>query len=242
MIRSVLATRYVTPLREGGSLPAIVEADDDGHVRAEVPRRRAGPARADRRAGRRRDRPRAGPAGAGDRASSSSTRRSAATSPTPRSSDLLKASAGLNLALDYLPGSLTFDPLVAPTPSSRSRLGASSGSTPSSPTSTARARNTNMLIWHRRLWLIDHGAALYFHHAWDDYRRSAPRAPFPLIKRSRAAAVAPRELREADEALRARLTPATLEDIVALIPDGWLGDEPHFAMRRSIAPPMWSIC
>ena len=92
------------------------------------------------------------------------------------------------------------------------------------------ARNTNMLMWHRRLWLIDHGATLYFHHSdgWAEDRQRA-RAPFPLIKDNVLLRRAG-QLAEVDEALTALLTPAVIERIVGLIPEAWLeGEASHRA-------------
>ena len=103
----------------------------------------------------------------------------ARTEPDPEIQDLIRASAGLNLALDYLPGSVMFDPVAE-------RLDADLASKvvwlDAYVTNVDRtARNTNMLMWHRRLWLIDHGAALYFHHTWINYIERS-RDAFPLIK------------------------------------------------------------
>ena len=105
----------------------------------------------------------------------------ARTEPDPEIHALIRDSAGLNLALDYLPGSVTFDPVVEkPDADLASRIVWFDAYV----TNVDRtARNTNMLMWHRRLWLIDHGATLYFHHSpgWDGRSRRA-RDPFPLIK------------------------------------------------------------
>src|SRR3977135_3697190 len=165
-LRTVTATRYVTTLREGGSLPAIVEADDDGMY---VLKFRG--------------------AGHGARALvaellSGEIARAlglpvpelvfveldadlARTEPDPEIHALIRASAGLNLALDYLPGSVTFDPVVErPAADPASRIVWFDAYV----TNVDRTvRNTNMLMWHRRLWLIDHGATLYFHHDWHDH-------------------------------------------------------------------------
>ncbi len=89
------------------------------------------------------------------------------------------------------------------------------------------ARNTNMLLWHKRLWLIDHGAALYFHHAWDNYMERS-RKPFPLIKEHVLLPFAG-ALREVDAALSEKLSPELINSIVELIPDAWLGGESQFA-------------
>src|SRR5580765_2422890 len=165
-LRTVTATRYVTPFREGGSLPAIIEADDDGMYVLKF-----------RGAGQ-------GPKAliaelvAGEIARASGLLVPeivfveldpdlARTEPDAEIQDLIRASAGLNLALDYLPGSVTFDPLVLrPEATLASRVvwfDAFVSNLDRTP------RNTNMLVWHGKLWLIDHGAALYFHHDWSDY-------------------------------------------------------------------------
>lgn len=103
----------------------------------------------------------------------------ARTEPDPEIQDLIRASAGLNLALDYLPGAVMFDPVAdkpdADLASAVVRLDAYVTNVDRTP------RNTNMLMWHKRLWLIDHGAALYVHHTWNNYRERS-RDPFPMIK------------------------------------------------------------
>src|SRR5690242_850023 len=177
-MRTVNATRYVTPLREGGSPPAIVEADDDGMYVLKF--RGAGQG----------TKALIAEVLAGELARALSLpvpeivfveldAELARTEPDPEIQDLIRASAGLNLALDYLPGSTTFDPLAwQPDAELASRivwfdaLVSNIDRTP---------RNSNLLLWHRRLWLIDHGAALYFHHDWHDHLERATR-PFPQIK------------------------------------------------------------
>lgn len=223
-MRTVAVTRYVTPLREGGSLPAIVEADDDGTyvlkfrgaaqgpkaliaelVAGEIGRALGLPvpeivlAGVDAALGR----------SEGD----------------PDIQNLLQASTGLNLALDYLPGSLAYDPLVGPFP--EATLASAVVLFDALVTNVDRtARNTNMLIWHQRLWLVDHGAALYFHHARGGYA-SRSRAPF-LQVRDHVLLPLAGALAAADAAQTACLTRERLAAIVALIPAGWL-DDPAFA-------------
>jgi hypothetical protein len=138
---------------------------------------------------------------------------------------LIQASTGLNLALDYLPGALAFDPLLMrPEP----ELAAAIVWLDAFITNVDRtARNTNMLIWHKRLWLVDHGAALYFHHTWTDYLERS-RRPFPQIKDHVLLHLA-RPLAEVDADLSARLTPEVIHGIVDLIPDTWLDPVPGFA-------------
>jgi hypothetical protein len=220
-LRTVVATRYVTPLREGGSLPAIIEADDDGMY---VLKFRG--------------------AGQGVKALIAELIVGeigrvlgllvpeivfveldpdlAGSEPDPEIQELLRASGGLNLGFDYLPGSITFDPLVdQPSAELASSIVWLDGFT----TNVDRTpRNPNMLMWHNRLWLIDHGAALYFHHGTTDYLARS-RRPFPLIKEHILLPVATR-VAEVDPELSSRLTPERLHAIVDLIPDVWLPPEP----------------
>jgi hypothetical protein len=149
----------------------------------------------------------------------------ARTEPDAEIQSLISASAGLNIALDYLPGSVTFDPLVF---------------VPDVQLASAivwfdafvcnvdrTARNVNMLIWHRRLWLIDHGASLYFHHAWNSRDRHAT-TPFALIKNHVLLEYAS-ALAEVDAQMASLLTADKLASIVELIPDSWLPEDPGFA-------------
>jgi hypothetical protein len=218
-LRTVTITRYVTPLREGGSLPAIVEASDDGMY---VLKFRG--------------------AGQGAKASiaelvSGEIARVlglpvpelvfadlnpdlARTEPDPEIHALILDSAGVNIALDYLPGSVTYDPIVQ-------RMDADLASRivwfDAYVTNVDRTvRNTNMLMWHRRVWLIDHGATLYFHHApgWPT-EGARPRDPFPMIKDHVLRRFAT-ELQAVDETLSATLTADVVTTIVNEIPDSWL--------------------
>jgi hypothetical protein len=137
---------------------------------------------------------------------------------------LLDNSAGLNLGLDFLPGSIAYDPAAPPRPDAD--LASQIVWFDAYVTNVDRtARNTNMLLWHRRLYLIDHGASLYFHHAWREWE-SAARAAFPPIAAHVLLPLASR-LAEADDALSRRLDRATLEAILALVPEQWLGDVPE---------------
>jgi hypothetical protein len=225
MIRTVTATRYVTPLREGGSLPAVVEADDDGLYVLKFRGAGQGPkvliaellcgelgralglpvpeivfVELDPALGR--------------------------NEPDGEIQDLVAASGGLNLALDFLPGALAFDPLNVPTvdPTLASAvvwfdaLITNVDRTP---------RNTNLLLWHRQLQLIDHGAALIFHHTWADYETRAL-SPFAAIREHvllpAAAAIA-----EADARLAPLVTPDLLAALVALLPESWLNNGAPFA-------------
>ncbi|MET0333357.1 MAG: HipA family kinase [Rhizobacter sp.] len=216
-MRTVTATRYLTPLREGGSLPAIVEADDDGLYVLKF-----------RGAGQ-------GPKAliaeliAGEMARTlglpvpeivlmALDAELARTEPDPEIQDLIRKSDGLNLALDYLPGSVTFDPLAErPDGELASRIvwfDAFITNIDRTP------RNANLLLWHRQLWLIDHGAALYFHHSWDDFLQRAA-TPFGPIKDHVLIPFANR-VAEVDAAMAAALTPERVAEIVALVPDTWL--------------------
>ncbi len=213
-------TRYATPLREGGSLPAIVEADDDflyvlkfrgagQGVKALIAELIGGElARAlglrvpeivfaglDPALGR--------------------------TEPDEEIQDLLRASGGLNLALHYLSGAITFDPLVNPVDA---KLASQIVWLDCLLTNVDRtARNTNMLIWHKELWLIDHGAALYFHHSWENWEPQS-RRPFAAVKDHVLLPLAS-QLEAVDQEFRALLDAPLIRSIVSLIPDEWLADE-----------------
>lgn len=222
-LRTVSATRYVTPLREGGSLPALVEADDDGMYVLKFCGAGQGPKAliAELVAG---EIARALGLLVPEIVFVDLDPELARTEPDPEIQHLIRASAGLNLALDYLPGSVTFDPLaVQPDP----ELASSIVWFDAYVTNVDRTpRNTNMLIWHRRLWLIDHGAALYFHHTWKDYLERS-QEPFPLIKDHvllRFADV----LRQVDVNLAGRVTQETIDGIVELIPQTWLAGNSPF--------------
>jgi hypothetical protein len=221
--RTVRATRYVTPLREGGSLPAIVEADDDGLYVLKF--RGAGQGAkalvAELLAG---EMARALDLPVPEIVFVEVSAELARTEPDPEIQDLIRASAGLNLALDYLPGSITFDPAAERV---EPRLASAVVWFDAYVTNVDRtARNTNMLMWHRRLWLIDHGAALYFHHNWDDYLARS-RNPFRQIKDHVLLPYAS-ELEGADARLSALLTEELIRGLLSLVPDGWLASEARF--------------
>ncbi|HWS90290.1 MAG TPA: HipA family kinase [Pyrinomonadaceae bacterium] len=222
--RTVRATRYVTPLREGGSLPAIVEADDDGLYVLKF--RGAGQGAkaliAELLAG---ELARALELPVPEIVFVELGAELARTEPDPEIQDLIRASAGLNLALDYLPGSVAFDPAAE-----RVEPGLASAIVwfDAYTTNVDRtARNTNLLMWHRRLWLIDHGAALYFHHAWDNYLGRS-RSPFKQIKEHVLLPYAS-GLEEADARLRPLVTRSLVEGLLSLVPDEWLTSEARFA-------------
>jgi hypothetical protein len=138
--------------------------------------------------------------------------------------DLLRASEGLNLALHYLSGAITFDPLVTTVDATLASQIVWLDSLLMNMDRTAR--NTNMLIWHEELWLIDHGASLYFHHSWQNWEEQALR-PFVLIKDHVLLPFAT-ELEEVNEKFRSVLSPELIESIAALVPDEWLTDEYSF--------------
>jgi hypothetical protein len=220
ILRTVFATRYVTPLREGGSLPAIVEADDDGMYVLKFRGAGQGPKAliAELLAG---EIARAAGLPMPEIVFVELDTELARAEPDPEIQDLIRSSAGLNLALDYLPGSVTFDP-VAESPDAD--LASSIVWFDAYVTNVDRTpRNTNMLMWHRRLWLIDHGAALYFHHRWDNYLERS-RDPFPFIK-NHVLLQSASSLREADSKMTGRITPDVIDRIVKLIPDAWLVDD-----------------
>ena len=132
--------------------------------------------------------------------------------------DLLQGSQGLNLALHFLSGAITFDPVVTVVDA---KLASQIVWLDAFITNVDRTfRNTNMLIWHKELWLIDHGACLYFHHSWNNWEQHA-KSPFALIKDH---VLLPQAslLKEVDSEYKAVLTPELLQEIVALIPDEWL--------------------
>ena len=224
MLRTVEATRYVTPLREGGSLPAVVEADDLGTYVLKF--RGAGQGRkaliAEIVAG---EIARALGLLVPEIVLVNLDPKLARAEPDPEIQDLIRASAGLNLALDYLPGSLGFDPLVEPPgPDLASRilwfdaLVTNVDRTP---------RNPNLLTWHGRLWLIDHGASLYFHHAWRGWEAASKR-PFAGT-RDHVLLPFAGTIAETDAALASQLQDQALREIVDLVPEEWLRDEPAFS-------------
>jgi hypothetical protein len=248
MLRTVYATRYVLPLREGGSLPAIVEADDLGlyvvkfrgagqgilALIAELIAGEIGRALGlrvpelvfidiDPALGR--------------------------NEPDPEIRQLLRASGSLNIALDYLPGSTMFDPAArdaaaSPEASLLVWFDAFVLNVDRTP------RNANLLVWHRKLYPIDHGAALFFHHNWPA-RESKIESPFMEIEHHILLPWA-NEIQEAARAARSCLTPPLLANIVRQVPDSWLTSIPggidpaerragyvDFLVRRLAAAPIF---
>ncbi|HSI56198.1 MAG TPA: HipA family kinase [Ideonella sp.] len=227
-LRTVTVTRYVTPLREGGSLPAIIEADDDGLYVLKFRGAGQGPKAlvAELVAG---ELARVAGLPVPEIVFAELDTDLARTEPDPEIQDLIRASGGLNLALDYLPGSVTFDPLADRPDAATASAVVWFDAFVSNVDRTAR--NTNLLMWHKKLWLIDHGAALYFHHNWSTSLQRS-KAPFPMIKDHVLLKLAS-GLREADAALSERITPAEIERIVHLIPDAWLQDDTAFGSREA---------
>jgi len=222
-MRTVNAARYVTPLREGGSLPAIIEADDEGMYVLKF--RGAGQGAkaliAEVIAG---EIARAAGLLVPELVFVNLDPEIAKTEPDPEIQDLIRASGGLNLGLDYLPGSVMFDPVAdKPDADLASRivwLDAYVTNVDRTP------RNANMLMWHRRLWLIDHGAALYFHHSWTDMDRRT-KDPFALIKEHILLPFAS-ALENADQTMTAAINSNVIKTVVELIPDDWLHDKSPF--------------
>ena len=146
------------------------------------------------------------------------------TEPDEEIQDLNKASVGLNLALHYLSGSITFDPAVV---TLDAMLASQIVWLDCLLTNVDRTcRNTNMLLWHKELWLIDHGASLYFHHSWDDWQAKALQ-PFKYVKKHVLLQQAT-ELEAVDAAYCLMLKEERIQNIVNLIPDAWLTGEPSF--------------
>ncbi len=223
-MRTVNAARYVTPLREGGSLPAIVEADDEGMYVLKF--RGAGQGTkaliAELIAG---EIARAAGLPVPELVFVLLDPEIAKTEPDPEIQDLIRSSGGLNLGLDYLPGSIMFDP-VADKPASdlASRIVWFDAYV----TNVDRtARNANMLMWHRKLWLIDHGAALYFHHSWTNMDQRT-RDPFVLIKEHILLPFA-NDIETADQTMTGVISEETIKRVVELVPDDWLKDSSPFS-------------
>ena len=246
MLPAVTATRYVTPLREGGSLPGLMEADDLGtyvvkFVGAGQGRKVLVAEVLVGELGRLLDLP------VPELVLVDVDPVLGRAEPDEEVQDLLRASPGINLGTDYLPGALGFDPnahtVDADLASRVLWFDALVGNVDRS------WRNPNLLLWHRRLHLIDHGASLVFHHDWPRAARAAER-PYEADDHVLAAQASRRQ--EAAAALAPRVTAALVEQAAARVPDLWLEDEPgfdsaqavrdayvdHFA-RRVAAQPVW---
>jgi hypothetical protein len=216
VLEQVAVIRYVTPLREGGSLPAVVEADNLGTYVMKFRGAGQGPkalvaeiigGELARRLGLR----------APELVLGYLDPRIASNEPDPEIQDLLRASDGLNLGVDFLPGSAGFDPAgwdVDPDFASEvlwfDALIQNVDRT---------WRNPNLLVWHGDIWLIDHGAALYFHHNWPTARPLAPFDATDHVLREAATRIA-----GAHESLAPRITRELLEEITGMVPGEWLGD------------------
>lgn len=231
MLRTVAATRYVTPLREGGSLPGLVEADDDGLYVVKF--RAAGQGL----------KALVAEVIVGELARTAGLRvpeivlvelqgELGRTEPDPEINELVTGSAGLNCGIDFLPGALDYNParpgeMEAMEASESVWLDAFTTNVDRTP------RNPNLLVWHRRTWLIDHGAALYQHHSDRDLVARA-REPFPLIAEHVLLPLAS-QLRAADERLAAVLDRDAVAAAVGLVPDDWLGPDPATARATYVA-------
>jgi len=222
MFRTVRATRYVTPLREGGSLPAIVEADDYGLYVVKFRGAGQGPLAlvAELVAG---EIGRALGLNVPELVLVDVDSMLGRNEPDPEIGDLLRASVGINVGLDYLPGSTMFDPAAGDI--ADAELASRAVWFDAFVTNVDRtASNPNLLCWHKKLYLIDHGAALYFHHNWGNLNTAAE-SVFSPIKKHLLLRWAAR-LEDADAAARAILDRSLIEGILAGIPDDWLLPEP----------------
>ena len=223
-IRTVHVDRYISPLREGGSLPAIVEADDQGLYVLKF--RGAGQGKkvliAELIAG---ELARAAALPVPELVFAQLDTELARAEPDPEVQSLIRASGGLNIAMDYLPGSLTFDPVAQPV---ESELASKIVWFDSFITNVDRTvKNTNMLVWHKKLWLIDHGASMIFHYDWANSGQKAS-SPFAMVKDHVLLKFAD-GIAAADQAMRAKITESEIKRVVSLIPDDWLEGEKHFA-------------
>jgi hypothetical protein len=222
-MRTVYATRYIAPLREGGSLPAIVEADDAGMYVLKFRGAGQGPKVlvAELIAG---EIARAAGLPIPELVFVELDADLGRTEPDSEIQALIKSSDGLNIGMDYLPGSVMFDPLAeSPEADLASRIVWFDAYV----TNVDRtARNTNLLMWHRRLQLIDHGASLYFHHDWGDHgQRSAD--SFKAIKDHVLLPFAT-ALEAADDYMTRQISREHLQRIVSLVPDSWLTQDRYF--------------
>jgi hypothetical protein len=219
-IRTVQVIRYVTPLREGGSLPAIAEADD-GFLYV-IKFRGAGQgtraliadligAELARMAGMK----------VPELVFAQLDEAFGRTEPDEEIQDLLRASEGLNLGVHFLSGAITYDPAVSKIdPLLASKIVWLDAFL----TNVDRTvKNTNMLNWQKELWLIDHGAALYFHHTWHNWKEQSLK-PFVQIK-DHVLLPQAAELKKADALMKEKITAEKIQSVVALIPDSWLINE-----------------
>jgi len=224
-MRTVTATRYVTALREGGSLPGLVEADDDGlyvvkfHGAGQGPRALVAEWLGGELA-------RVLGLTVPDLVAVQLDPALGDAEPHQEIQDLVRASGGLNLGLDFLPGALMFNPasatsLAAMDPETAAAIVWLDGLITNPDRSV---QNPNLLVWHGRTWLIDHGAALYIHHTWRDPDAHA-RRPFDRLAGHVLLPFAG-SLADADARLAGRIDPEVLRDLADQIPDVWLPDDP----------------
>ena len=235
-LRQIHVTRYLTPLREGGSMPAIAEGDDDflyvlkfrgaGQgtkaliaelLGGEIARKLGFKvpelvfAQVDAAFGR--------------------------TEPDEEIQDLLKFSEGLNIALHYLSGAITFDPVVnkidALLASQVVWLDSFLMNMDRTP------KNTNMLVWHNELWLIDHGASFYFHHSWNNWNAQAS-APFTLIKDHVLLPYAS-ALEEVNDVFSTLLTTDFIQQLVRTLPEDWLTEAPFLSVEEHRNAYVWFL-
>lgn len=216
-IRTVTVTRYVTPLREGGSMPAVSEADDEFLYVVKFRGAGQGPKAliAELIGG---ELAKAGGLNVPEIVFAFLDEAFGRTEPDPEIQDLLKASKGRNLGVHFLQGAATFDPAMS---NVDALLASKIVWLDSFILNVDRTvMNTNLLIWHKELWLIDHGASLYFHHSWNNYSEKATK-PFERVKDHVLLPYADK-LTEADEWFRQRFSTNLIREIVALVPDDWL--------------------
>lgn len=218
MLRTLTASRYVVPLREGGSLPAVVEADDGALYVMKFVGAGQGPKAllAELIAG---EIGRALGLNVPELVLLELSPLLARTERDEEILDLLRASTGLNLGMRFLPGAFAYNPLLQPPPDAA--MASSIVWFDAFVTNVDRTdRNVNMLLWHQELWLIDHGASLYFHHDWATYHERA-RAPFAHIAQHTLLRQAS-ALEAADQIGHARLDVRLFQEIVAAAPTAWL--------------------
>lgn len=227
--RTVTATRYVTPLREGGSLPGLVEADDDGLYVVKFRSAGQGPKAliAELIVG---ELGRALGLPVPEIVLVELDAALGAAEPDPEVADLVRGSGGTNLGIDFLPGALAYSPAAGsgPDPDLAAAIVWFDALT-MNPDRTPR--NPNLLVWHGRTWCIDHGAAMYIHHTWRDPPEHA-RRPFEAIRDHVLLPVAG-SIAESDERLALSVDRALVESIVELVPSSWLEGERSFPDERA---------
>jgi len=222
MLNEVTAVRYLAPLRAGGSVPGITETDDLGtyvvKYTGAAQGRKALVAEVivgelARRLGLR----------VPDLVRVQFDPAVARGEPDQEVQDILRASAGLNLGMDFLPGARDFTPeALRVDPAEAGRIVWLDALTANVDRTW---RSPNLMVWHGALWLIDHGAALVFHHRWADARAAVARR-YPMA--DHALGVFGPDLAAADAALAPLVTEALLHEVVGLVPEEWLADEPGF--------------